>query len=264
MTPSCSPPPKTSIILCPAARKRGDLQRGRFRWPDSTASSARSGARRRSDQPARARARESVREDRGVQPDGLGEGPPRARRDRGRRAHREAAAGPDRGRGDQRQHRHRPRDGVRAEGLSAGRDDGGELQRRAAQDDALPRREGGAHARGAEGQRHAREGGRARRDARLVPVPAVRERGQRGHAQPHHRAGDPRGLRGRPARLLRHRLRHGRDAQGRGARAAREEARDAGRGLRARQRADPRRAASRSRAPRTAPRPAAIRASART
>ena len=71
-------------------------------------------------------------------------------------------------------------------------DDGGELQRRAAQDDALPRREGGAHARGAEGQRHAREGGRARRDARLVPVPPVRERGQRGHALPHHRARDPR------------------------------------------------------------------------
>ena len=49
-------------------------------------------------------------------------------------------ARPDGDRGDQRQHRHRPRDGVRGEGLSARGVDGGELQRRAAQADALPRR----------------------------------------------------------------------------------------------------------------------------
>ena len=55
---------------------------------------------------------------------------------------RRAEARPDRDRGDQRQHRHRPRDGVRAEGLSARRDDGRELQRRAAQAAALPRRAG--------------------------------------------------------------------------------------------------------------------------
>ena len=55
---------------------------------------------------------------------------------------RRAEAGTDGDRGDQRQHRHRPGDGVRAEGLSAGRDDGRELQRRAAQADALPRRAG--------------------------------------------------------------------------------------------------------------------------
>ena len=34
---------------------------------------------------------------------------------------RRAEARPDRDRGDQRQHRHRPRDGLRAQGLSAGR-----------------------------------------------------------------------------------------------------------------------------------------------
>ena len=55
-----------------------------------------------------------------------------------------AEARPDGDRGDQRQHRHRPRDGLRREGLSAGRHDGRELQRRAPQADALPRRQGGA------------------------------------------------------------------------------------------------------------------------
>ena len=52
---------------------------------------------------------------------------------RRRRASRHTAARADRDRGDQRQHRHRPGDGVRGEGLSAGGDDGGELQHRAAQ-----------------------------------------------------------------------------------------------------------------------------------
>ena len=85
-------------------------------------------------------------------------------------------------------------------------DDGGELQRRAAPADALPRRQGGADARRREGQRHAGEGGRARRDARLVPVPPVRERGQRRHAFAHDRGRDPRGFRGCCARLLGHRL----------------------------------------------------------
>ena len=61
--------------------------------------------------------------------------------------------------------------------------------------------------------------------ARLVPHPPVRERGERRHALPHHRAGDPRRLRGRAARLLGHRLRHGRHAEGRRARAARRSGR---------------------------------------
>ena len=56
-------------------------------------------------------------------------------------------------------------------------------------------------------------------EARLVPVPPVRERGQRRHALAHHRAGDPRGLRGRAARLLGDRRRHRRHAEGRRARA---------------------------------------------
>ena len=40
-------------------------------------------------------------------------------------------------------------------------------------------------------QRYACEGDRARRGARLVPVPAVRERGERRHAFTYHRARDP-------------------------------------------------------------------------
>ena len=59
---------------------------------------------------------------------------------------RRAEARPDGGRGDQRQHRHRPGHGLRGQGLSARRDHGGDLQRRAAQADALPRRQGGADA----------------------------------------------------------------------------------------------------------------------
>jgi cysteine synthase A len=49
-------------------------------------------------------------------------------------------------RSDQRQHRHRPGHGLRGQGLPAGGGDGRELQHRAAQADALPRREGGADA----------------------------------------------------------------------------------------------------------------------
>ena len=48
---------------------------------------------------------EPLRQDRGLQPDGLGQGPARARGHRGRGAVRPAATGPDRGRGDERQHR---------------------------------------------------------------------------------------------------------------------------------------------------------------
>ncbi len=55
--------------------------------------------------------------------------------------------GPDRGRSHLRQYRHRTRHGLRAEGLSAGRDHGGNLLGRASQADALPRRQGGADAR---------------------------------------------------------------------------------------------------------------------
>ena len=109
------------------------------------------------------RRRQRLRQGRVLQPDGFGQGPHGARRHRGRRAQRRAEARPDRDRGDQRQHRHRPRDGVRAEGLSAGGHHGRELQRRAPQAAALPRREGGADARGREGQRHAGEGHRAGR-----------------------------------------------------------------------------------------------------
>ena len=47
---------------------------------------------------------------------------------------------------------------------------------------------------------------RARRGERVVPVPPVRERGERRHALAHDGARDPRRLRRRTARLLRHRL----------------------------------------------------------
>ena len=50
------------------------------------------------------------------------------------------------------------------------------------------------------------------REARLVPRAPVRERGQSGLSPQHHRAGDPAGLRRQAARLLRHRLGHGRHA----------------------------------------------------
>ena len=71
--------------------------------------------------------RQSLRQGRGLQSARLGQGPPRARRHRGRREDRRAQARPDRDRGDLRQHRHRARDGVRRQGLSAGGDHGGDL-----------------------------------------------------------------------------------------------------------------------------------------
>ena len=57
--------------------------------------------------------RQPVRQDRGLQSAGLGQGSPGAGRDRGGRAVGRAQAGTDRDRGDQRQHRHRARHGVR-------------------------------------------------------------------------------------------------------------------------------------------------------
>jgi hypothetical protein len=65
-------------------------------------------------------------------------------------------------------------------------------------------------------------------------VPPVRERSQRRDPLAHHRAGDPRGLRRGPARLLGHGLRHRRHAQGRGTRAQGEAPGDEDRRVRAR------------------------------
>ena len=88
-----------------------------------------------------------------------------------------------------------------AEGLSAGRHHGRDLQRRAPQADALPRRQGGAHAGGAaRPSAWSNKASRAGRRARLVPHAPVRERSQCRHALAHHRAGDPRRLR-RPRQL---------------------------------------------------------------
>ena len=169
-------------------------------------------------QQARSARRQRLRQGGIVQPDGFGQGPHGARHHRRRRAQRRVETRPDRHRSHQRQHRHRPCDGVRAEGLSTGGHHGREFQRRAPQAAALSRREGGADARVREGQRHARESRRARDDARLVPVPAVREPGECGCALAHHGARDHQRLRRSAARLLRDRLRHGRHAERRGAR----------------------------------------------
>ena len=109
-----------------------------------------------------------------------------------------------------------------AEGLSAGRDHGGAVQRRAAQADALPRRQGGAH-----------PGGRARASAWSTKAVELAEthgwfltrqfenEANADYPLAHHRARDRRRLRGRAARLLGDRLRHRRHAEGRRARAAR-------------------------------------------
>ena len=146
----------------PIPRSAGRMLARRLSWPVTRTFSRPSATRRWSGSTSSRRAGVNVYvKVEVVQPDGLGQGPPGARRHRGRRAQRRAEARADRHRGHQRQHRHRPRHGVRAEGLSAGRRHGRELQRRAPQADALPRRQGRADAGGREGQRHARQGRRA-------------------------------------------------------------------------------------------------------
>ena len=193
----------------------------------------------RQDQHARASPRRAVREDRSVQPARLGQGSPRPRRDRGRRAIGRAPAGPDGDRGNQRQHGHRPRDGLRAEGISTRRHDGRELQRRAPQTHALPRRQGHPDA-GARGRhRHGAQSDRARRSERLVSYAPVRERGERGLPLSHDGARNHQRLRGRAARLLGHGHWNWRNAQGRRSRARQGASGDASRRVRAVGRATP-------------------------
>ena len=127
-------------------------------------------------QPPRAGRRADLRQGGVLQPGRLGQGPAGAQHHRGGRARRRPQARPDRGRGDQRQHRHRPRHGLRRQGLSAGGDHGRQLLGRAAQADALPRRQGRADAARAKGLRHVPEGEGAGRGQRLVPRPPVRDR----------------------------------------------------------------------------------------
>ncbi len=102
-----------------------------------------------------------------------------------------------------------------AKRLSSCPHDGGDLQCRTAATDALPRREShsyaGRRARGGDDQEDDRTG----RSPWLVHDPAVRERSQPGFSFPHDRARNRRRLRRRPARLLGHRLRHRRHAEGR-------------------------------------------------
>ena len=102
------------------------------------------------------------------------------------------------------------------EGLPARRHHGRVVQRRTPQTDALSRRQGGADARrpnAAIGM--VDKANELAADARLVPHPPVRERGQRRYALAHHGARDHRRFQGHAARLLGHRLRHRRHAEGR-------------------------------------------------
>ena len=139
---------------------------------------------------------------------------------------RRAQARTDRRRSDERQHRHRARHGVRGKGLSARRHDGRDVQRRAAQADALPRREGRSHA----GAPSARPGmvqktDRARGEERLVLTRQFENEANADYPFANDGARDHRRLRGRASRLLGHRLRHRRHAQGRRARARRRSVR---------------------------------------
>ena len=149
-----------------------------------------------------------LREGRVLQSRRLGQGPPRSQHHRGSRARRQAQARADRGRGDQRQYRHRPCNGLRAEGLSAGRHHGRQLFGRTAQADAHVRRQGGADASRPEGLRHVPQGRRARGGQWLVPRSPVRDGGECRHSRGHDRARDRRRFQGRAARLCRDRLRH--------------------------------------------------------
>ena len=85
---------------------------------------------------------------------------------------------------------------------------------------------------------HGEEGDRARGSQRLVPDAAVRERGERRLSTRAPRRARSSRLRGRAARLLGHRLRHRRHAEGRRARAAEGAPGDQDRGVRAGRRAD--------------------------
>ena len=178
------------------------------------------------DQQSRRRPRDDLRQGGVFQSGGLGQGPAGAQHHRRGRAQRRAEARPDRRRGDQRQHRHRARHGLRAEGLSAGRHHGRQLLHRAAQADADAGRQGRSDAARAKGLRHVQEGGRTRRGQRLVPRPPVRDRGERRHSRGDDRARDPRRFRRLAARLVRDRLRHRRNRRRRRARAAPRAARD--------------------------------------
>ena len=128
---------------------------------------------------------------------------------RGGRAQRRAEARPDRGRGDQRQYRHRARHGLRPEGLSAGRDHGRQLLDRAPQADAHAGRQGGADA----ARRRRASACTRRRSSWPRPTAGSLPTSSRPTANADiHEATTAREiigrLRGRAARLFRHRLWH--------------------------------------------------------
>ena len=162
----------------------------------------------------------AVGEDGVAQPDGLGQGPRRARADRGRRGEGRDPPGPDDPRADLRQHRHLAGDDLLAQGLQA---QGRHARQRdarahaAAEDvrrrDRLLAGQPGLQRRGRAG---AEDGVRGLLVLHALPV---RQRGEPGRALQRHGAGDPRGA--RRGRRVRRRPRHGRDADGRRPAAAR-------------------------------------------
>ena len=223
---------KSDVTSCPAT-----MNHGRARPPLRQHPRHRRRHAGHPGQQSRSRPRHDLRQGGVLQSRGFGQGPAGAQHHRGGRAQRLAQARPDRGRGDQRQHRHRARHGLRPEGLPPGRDHGRQLLDRAPQADAHAGGEGGADAPRPEGLRHVQQGRRAGRGQRLVPRPPVRDRGQRRHPRGHDRAGDHQRFRRLEARLLRHRLRHGRHRRRGRSRAAEGAARDQDHPERARERA---------------------------
>ena len=125
-------------------------------------------------------------------PGRVDQGPHRAVDDRGRRKARPSQARRHHRRADLGQHRHRPGDGGRRQGLQAGAGDARQHEHRAPPPDAGLRRQLRADAarKGHEGLDRARRGDR-RRHARRLDAAAVREPGQHRGARAHHRQGNP-------------------------------------------------------------------------
>ena len=162
-------------------------------------------------------ARRALREARGREPRRLGEGSPRARHHRGRRASGRAEVRADGRGGDVGQHRHRARARLRGARLSVRGDHAGVVLGRAAPDHARLRREGRPHPGRREGVGRSAPRGEARGGARVVPRAAVRQRSESRLPPPDDRRRDPLRFREQAARLLGHRLGDGRNAHRRGA-----------------------------------------------
>ena len=164
--------------------------------------------------------RAAVGEARVAQPDRVGEGPRRARADRGRRGEGRDPPGPDDPRADLGQHRHLAGDDLLAQGLQAQGRHARQRDARAHPAPADVRRRDRLLAGPPGLQRRGRAGAEdGVRGLVVLHALPVRQRREPGRALPRHGAGDPRGAR-RGGRVRR-RPRHGRDADGRRPAAAR-------------------------------------------